>query len=161
MNTDCPDCGTPVIHDPTTEESVQRMAWVNHRRYCRMSRPTPPQRRTVMTEPTPVNRRPSARELAEHDDKRIARQAEKVIAEEKKLTELWKADAGKAELRAEIARLEAELKAKKDALRSGGVPKVDTAAVRAWAAANGVEVKPTGMLPKDVITAYRQATGVA
>lgn len=113
-------------------------------------------------EPTPINRRPSARDLAGHEDKRIARQAQRVLAEEKKLTELWEADANKAGLRAEIARLEAELKAKREQLRGGSTPKavVDTAAVRAWAADNGVEVKPTGMLPKSVVAAYRQASGL-
>jgi hypothetical protein len=34
---------------------------------------------------------------------------------------------------------------------------VDTAAVRAWAASNGIEISARGRLPKDVIEQYRAA----
>jgi hypothetical protein len=34
---------------------------------------------------------------------------------------------------------------------------VDTAAVRAWAASNGIELSARGRLPKDVIQQYRDA----
>src|SRR5690242_1784520 len=34
---------------------------------------------------------------------------------------------------------------------------VDTAAVRAWAASNGIELSPRGRLPKDVLEQYRAA----
>jgi hypothetical protein len=34
---------------------------------------------------------------------------------------------------------------------------VDTAAVRAWAASNGIELSTRGRLPKDVIQQYRDA----
>ena len=34
---------------------------------------------------------------------------------------------------------------------------VDTAAVRAWAASNGIEVSTRGRLPKDVVEQYRAA----
>jgi hypothetical protein len=34
---------------------------------------------------------------------------------------------------------------------------VDTAAVRAWAASNGIEVSARGRLPKDVVEQYREA----
>jgi uncharacterized membrane protein len=34
---------------------------------------------------------------------------------------------------------------------------VDTAAVRAWAASNGIEVSARGRLPKDVVEQYRAA----
>ena len=55
---------------------------------------------------TPI---PSAQELLTHPDKRVARQAAKVLAEEAKLVEAWRADQGKAELRAKRDRLKAQL----------------------------------------------------
>jgi hypothetical protein len=49
--------------------------------------------------------------------------------------------------------------------RGGGRPRtttrmetsVDTAAVRAWAASNGIEISARGRLPKDVVEQYRAA----
>lgn len=36
---------------------------------------------------------------------------------------------------------------------------VDTAAVRAWARANGIDIKERGRVPADVLAKYREATG--
>lgn len=115
-----------------------------------------------MPEPTPI-RRPSAKELANHPNKAVARQAQKVIAEEAKLSALFKEDAGKAELRAEIARREAELKRLKEHLRTGGTgaPKRDNTAIRMWASRNGYEVAAAGVIPQHVVDAYHAAVGAA
>lgn len=106
--------------------------------------------------------RPSPDELLTHPDKRIARQAQKALDEDRRLTELWAADQGKAELRAKRDRLKAEL-AKIDAELKGttGTPKPDPAAVRAWAKAEGMDVNPTGIIPNKVALAYTQAHGAA
>ena len=40
---------------------------------------------------------------------------------------------------------------------SGAKSAVDTKAVRAWAASNGIEISARGRLPKDVIEQYRAA----
>jgi hypothetical protein len=43
--------------------------------------------------------------------------------------------------------------------KRGGAAKtgVDTKAVRAWAASNGIELSPRGRLPKDVVEQFRAA----
>lgn len=42
--------------------------------------------------------------------------------------------------------------------RAGARSEVDAAAVRAWAADNGYQVKPIGRIPTDVITAWQKAS---
>lgn len=68
-----------------------------------------------------------------------------------------------AELRAEAERIEArlaEIKAQlggKRAAHSVLTEKVDTKAVRKWAAANGIECPNRGRIPRAVMAAYEEA----
>jgi hypothetical protein len=57
----------------------------------------------------------------------------------------------------ESARREAG--SKRGGKRAGGAAKagVDTKAVRAWAASNGIELSPRGRLPKDVVEQFHAA----
>lgn len=78
------------------------------------------------------------------------------------------AAAEKARLRDEVEKLEAELAQKRAALKkSGGAapatssPAVDSKAVRAWAAENGVECKPFGRVSPEVVAAYEAAMAKA
>lgn len=89
----------------------------------------PPQRTgrpTTMTAPIPVKAPPGegacppAQQLLTHPSKRVARQAAKVLAETSKLAEAWKADAGNAQIRAQIAAKEAEIKALRAKLQQPG-----------------------------------------
>ena len=72
-------------------------------------------------------------------------------------------DAGKAAKRAELARLEAQVKAIKQELRgttakqAPGGQQRDAKAIRAWATANGHPVPAVGRVPKDVVAAYDAA----
>jgi hypothetical protein len=43
--------------------------------------------------------------------------------------------------------------------RRGGGGGIDTAAVRAWAREQGIEIKERGRVPASVVERYRQATG--
>ena len=68
------------------------------------------------------------------------------------------ADSGKAQIRAEIARLDARKKELQAQLRGGATaPATDMAAVRAWARDNGYDVPPKGVLRRDVVDAYLRA----
>lgn len=78
------------------------------------------------------------------------------------------AAAEKARLRGEVEKLEAELAEKRAALKkAGGVAAatqpsvVDSKAVRAWAAENGIECKPFGRVSPDVVAAYDAAMSKA
>lgn len=70
-------------------------------------------------------------------------------------------DAGKAEKRAQIARLEEELRALKAEIKGtaaqAGQHRRDMRAVRAWARDNGYDVPNVGLVKKDIIDAYDQA----
>lgn len=43
--------------------------------------------------------------------------------------------------------------------RRGADPSIDTTAVRAWAKAQGIEIKERGRVPASIVAQYRQATG--
>ena len=69
-------------------------------------------------------------------------------------------DEGKAEKRAELARLEDEVKRLRAEIRgttATSAPKRNWKAVREWARANGYEVADIGLPKKDVVAAYDQA----
>jgi ATPase subunit of ABC transporter with duplicated ATPase domains len=71
------------------------------------------------------------------------------------------AEAEKAAARRKVAELEAQLAAAKAALRGKPAPTAaptgDAKAIRAWAAANGVECPTRGKVPAAVVEAYRAA----
>ena len=151
----CEVCGDVVIVDDDADEHLQSLAWKNHRRFCIQKVPTQPRGNRKMN-------RPPASELAKHTDKAIAKAAQKVLDAAAALDRIYDEYAGKAALRAKQAELEAELAAVKAQLRgkAPGTSKtsgVDPKAVRAWAAEQGYDVPPTGMLKKDIVEAYRQA----
>lgn len=92
--------------------------------------------------------------------KRIQAAGKRAQAALDKVRDLIEADAGKAAARARVARLEAELRAAKAALKGTPVadaPSVDTKAVRAWAEANGVAVPARGRIPQAIVAAYTEA----
>jgi cell division protein FtsB len=107
----------------------------------------------------PAGQRPTAQKLLEHPSKAIAKQAAKVIAEDAKLTTLWKADAQNAVIRAQIAAKEAELKALREQLRTGiaKTNAVDLAVVREWARKQGLGVSNKGAISQHIIDAYHAA----
>jgi hypothetical protein len=43
--------------------------------------------------------------------------------------------------------------------RKAGAVDIDTTAVRAWAKANGVDIKDRGRVPADIVSKYRETTG--
>ena len=103
--------------------------------------------------------RPPAADLIDHDDKRIARAAQKVMDAVAKLDEAWEANAEKAELRAKRDRLKKQL-AEIEAQIKGAAPvKADSKKVRAWAAENGYDVAPSGIIPKAIVADYLDANG--
>lgn len=102
--------------------------------------------------------RPDAATLAGHDDPRIARAAGKVLEAEEKLTVAYRAFAAKAELRAKRDRLKKQLAEVEAQLKGAAPAAVDAKKVRAWATDNGYDVAPSGIIPKAVVQAYRDAT---
>ena len=102
--------------------------------------------------------RPPAASLVDHEDKRIARAAQKVMAAEAALDAAWEANAEKAELRAKRDRLKKQL-AEIEAQIKGTAPVADSKKVRAWAAENGYDVAPSGIIPKAIVADYLDATG--
>lgn len=129
-------------------------------------RPTPPITH-IRKDPPPMNTlqavpkdtaRPPASTLAGHDDKRIARAAQKVLAAEADLDTAWDTHAAKAQLRAKRDKLRRQL-AEVEAELKGGPVRVDAKTIRAWAQANDVECPGSGIVPRHVVDAYHQATG--
>ena len=170
----CPDCGRHLATIQARGDWHEQVRRLRSLHVCRTpTRHTPAPKPTPIRERTPImhavttpppEKRPPAKDLTTHPDARIRRQAAKVLAEAEKLTALWDADRGKAELRAEIARLEAELKAKKARLRGSGAPGAPEPAtvlpwpaIRAWAAAEGIDCPATGKVPMSVLQAWRAA----
>jgi cell division protein FtsB len=109
--------------------------------------------------PAPAGQRPPAQKLLEHPVKAIAKQAAKVLAEDAKLTTLWKADAQNAGIRAQIAAKEAEIKALREQLRAGlaKANTVDLAVIREWARKQGLGVSTKGAISQQIIDAYHAA----
>lgn len=130
-------------------------------------RPTPPITH-IRKDPPPMNTlqavpkdtaRPPAATLASHDDKRIARAAQKVLDAEAALGAAWEQHAAKAALRAKRDRLRKQLAEVEAQIKGGAPAAVDPKQVRAWAAANGHDVAPSGMIPKAIVADYLDATG--
>lgn len=120
--------------------------------------------------------RPATRDLIEEGKAssvaRVRRAAEKAqaaldhlaaVIDETREAEAAKraAEAEKAAARRKVAELEAQLAAAKAALRGKPAPTAaatgDAKAIRAWAAANGVECPTRGKVPAAVVEAYRAA----
>lgn len=120
--------------------------------------------------------RPATRDLIDEGKAssvaRVRRAAEKaqaaldhlaVVIDETREAEAAKraAEAEKAAARRKVAELEAQLAAAKAALRGKPAPTAaatgDAKAIRAWAAANGVECPTRGKVPAAVVEAYRAA----
>ncbi len=115
-----------------------------------------------------------------HPAKRIQNAANKVLDDIARLRDLIKEDQdknavkrkaneAKAAARAEVARLEEQLRAAKAKLRGSTTPKApksttatpgndpSPAQIRAWAAENGVECNSHGRVPQHVVEAYTDA----
>jgi len=121
--------------------------------------PAPQREETTMTLQSVPGGRPPAAALVNHDDKRIAKAAQKVMAAEGALDAAWEANAEKAELRAKRDRLKKQL-AEIEAQIKGAAPvKADSKKVRAWAAENGYDVAPSGIIPKAIVADYLDANG--
>ena len=164
----CPDCGDLLEANVGRSTPKETIAGLHAAHTCKQ--PTTPRKGHSMTASPQPAARPPVKDLTNHPDSRIARQARKVLAENDKLTALWREDQGKAELRAEIAALEAELKAKRQLLRTGqkaghpapaGVPALPAKQIREWAAGQGILCPVTGKLPSSVVEAFKQAQQVA
>ena len=89
--------------------------------------------------------RPAAASLVDHEDKRIAKAAQKVLAAKAALR------AKRDKLKKQLAEIEAQIK--------GTAPvTADPKKVRAWAAEQGYEVAPSGQIPKAIMADYLDAT---
>ena len=120
-----------------------------------------PKEKVMSVHPVPEAGRPPAAALVNHDDKRIAKAAQKVMAAETALDAAWEANAEKAELRAkrdrlkkQLAEIEAQIKGTAPA-----APKVDYRAVREWAIESGHHIAAVGRPPQHIVDAYNQAHG--
>lgn len=100
-------------------------------------------------------------ELTRHKDPRVAKAASKCREQLVKLIDAVSDYDEKAEARAEVERLEAQLAEAKAKLRrtppSIGQPDVDSKKVRAWAAENGVDCPRVGRVPQHVVEQYLAA----
>jgi len=104
--------------------------------------------------------RPPAASLVDHEDKRIAKAAQKVMAAEAALDAAWEANAEKAALRAKRDKLKKQLLADWTVTQLKGAAPVtaDPKKVRAWAAEQGYEVAASGRIPKAIMADYLDAT---
>jgi hypothetical protein len=102
--------------------------------------------------------RPPAASLVDHEDKRIAKAAQKVLAAEAALDAAWEAGAAKAALRAKRDKLKKQLAEIEAQLKGAAPVTADPKKVRAWAAENGYEVAPSGIIPKAIVADYLDAT---
>ena len=102
--------------------------------------------------------RPPAASLVDHEDKRIAKAAQKVLAAEAALDAAWEAGAAKAALRAKRDKLKKQLAEIEAQLKGAAPVAADPKKVRAWAAEQGYEVAPSGQIPKAIMADYLDAT---
>jgi len=102
--------------------------------------------------------RPPATSLVDHEDKRIAKAAQKVLAAEAALDAAWEAGAAKAALRAKRDKLKKQLAEIEAQLKGTAPVAADPKKVRAWAAENGYDVAPSGIIPKAIVADYLDAT---
>ena len=105
------------------------------------------------------------RDYLNHESAPIRKAAARAQLACSRLDDLVEAYSGKAQARARVKALEAELAAAKAALRNGvHVPVEDLddlpepRAVRAWAKLNGIQVPERGRVPEDVLRAYLAAS---
>lgn len=102
--------------------------------------------------------RPPAASLVDHEDKRIAKAAQKVMAAAAALDAAWEAGAAKAALRAKRDKLKKQLAEIEAQLKGAAPVTADPKKVRAWAAEQGYEVAPSGQIPKAIMADYLDAT---
>lgn len=102
--------------------------------------------------------RPAAASLVDHEDKRIAKAAQKVMAAEAALDAAWEANAEKAALRAKRDKIKKQLAEIEAQLKGAAPVTADPKKVRAWAAEQGYEVAPSGQIPKAIMADYLDAT---
>lgn len=106
-------------------------------------------------------------ELTRHKDARVRKQAERTITQVRRLVDVLSEYDEKAAARAEVERLEQQLRDAKAKLRGSGEqvplvgPAVDSKAIRAWAARNGVDCPSVGPVPQRVVDAYQAAQSAA
>jgi hypothetical protein len=159
---ECPDCGRALGNgDPFAAVKA-------HQPHCTATQPrgkimTAQPLHAVPAQPA-APKRPHPRELVDHSDKRIARAAQKVVDAVDALDEVWRDNAAKAELREkrdklkrELAKVEAELRG----APKSAAPKRDWKAIRAWAAANGMDCPATGKVPNAFVAAYDAPEGTS
>ena len=120
--------------------------------------PAPQREETTMTLQSVPGGRPPAAALVNHDDKRIAKAAQKVMAAEGALDAAWEANAEKAALRAKRDKLKKQLAEIEAQLKGAAPVTADPKKVRAWAAEQGYEVAPSGQIPKAIMADYLDAT---
>lgn len=112
---------------------------------------------TKEKEPMETPTMPAPETLLEHDNRRVARAAERVLVAQEALREAWEADAGKAALRAKRDRLKAQLAAVEAEIKGVDPSPQFYRDVRAWAVDQGLEVSRTGRVSKEIVAAYDEA----
>lgn len=170
----CGDCGA-FVAATADADGLWKLALANHRRFCSAARPKPAAslqrmipRPITTTKETPMEKptMPAPETLLEHDNRRVAKAAERVLVAQEALREAWEADAGKAALRAkrdrlkaQLAEVEAELKGTTAKPKPAPAPeaKVDSRDVRIWALTNGYDVPERGPLSAHIRAAYDEA----
>lgn len=157
----------PVTTGPTGTDVASHRQHQLVRKYKadRATTPTPtPARTPAMTDTTP--QRETVLDMIARatkiTDKKISTLAKKVAGLVTDLDHLVAEYDAKAEARADVQRLEQELAAARE---KAGLKKtatktstgIDSKAVRAWAAANGIDCNPVGRVNADVVAAYQRA----
>ena len=120
--------------------------------------PAPQREETPMSLQSVPEARPPAASLVDHEDKRIAKAAQKVLDAAAALDAAWEAGAAKAALRAKRDKLKKQLAEIEAQLKGAAPVSADPKKVRAWAAENGYDVAPSGIIPKAIVADYLDAT---
>ena len=143
---ECPDCEATF---PARAGAGIWAATEAHNRICRTRNTRTTTRGNTMSTTLKAvedGKRPHPKQLLDHPDAKIRKAAQKVMDAVAALDAAWEANAEKAELRA-----------KRDRLKKPRV--ADPKKIRAWAAENGYDVAPSGIIPKAIVADYLNATG--
>lgn len=145
----CPRCAETVVADTSDiSPAVYAAAMRNHDRYCGKPATVTPihAHRTDQNPP-----RPHPRRLVDHEDRRVARAASKVLAALNALDHAWTVYQDRATQTARDERRRQVLAAYQ------GRTQPDPRLVRAWARNNDYPVADRGRVPAGIIAAYLEA----
>lgn len=155
---ECPDCEATF---PARAGAGIWAATEAHNRICRTRNTRTTTRGNTMSTTLKAvedGKRPHPKQLLDHPDAKIRKAAQKVMDAIAALDAAWEANAEEAELRAKRDRLKKQL-AEIEAQIKGTAPVADPKKIRAWAAENGYDVAPSGIIPKAIVADYLDATG--